>query len=479
MSTTKRPRILGLTTTALLVLALAGCGQDESAPAAKPSASTSTGPTTTSPPSTEPAGPVPTGEPSLPYILGGDLHVDGKTVAGGPYWQVRSGPQAWIAVDTSGHWWWGRGAKPMRIEASIDDVPVISGNGKYVGVTSLPNGITGFDTGFSGEGFGGHALDLGNRQNGTQVTVRAVTDDGLVIAQGGDTSVLWRPLIDGRLVDLSDSAPDQQVVAGAAGGLVVTDGFEDTAPAYLASIDEDGELTKLGDLPASDSLVTSPDGQSIVYTPIGTLGGEVRSVHTLGAQRLDGSGRSTLQLPGSWDFEVSSWVFEDDDYVVAAATSAKQGERMARCRVADATCVLIGPGDNEPASFTGKWLVHSGSLVIKDDHSAHSSHETSCPAAWGGSGCTREVDYKWTEEGNDLALLVLDVWVTDGTRKQFPDPPPPMSRGSFYTMTVEHDGSAKTRLQNDDGAVTGANGLGNPYLCRPGSEALRNGVCGA
>jgi hypothetical protein len=54
-----------------------------------------------------------------------------------------------------------------------------------------------------------------------------------------------------------------------------------------------------------------------------------------------------------------------------------------------------------------------------------------------------------------------------------------MSAGSFYTMTLNDDGSATTRLQNDDGAVTGANGLGNPYLCRPGSKALADGVCGA
>jgi hypothetical protein len=78
-----------------------------------------------------------------------------------------------------------------------------------------------------------------------------------------------------------------------------------------------------------------------------------------------------------------------------------------------------------------------------------------------------------------LRLLVLNVWVTDGSRRQFPDPPPPMSAGSFYTFTLNVDGSATTKLQNDDGAVTGANGLGNPFLCRPGSEALAAGVCGA
>jgi hypothetical protein len=413
----------------------------------------------------------------VPYIIGGVLHVDGTTVMGGPFWQVRSGPQAWIAVDTSNHWWWGRGAKAMRIEASIDDVPVISGNGTYVGLTSLPNGITGFDTGSSGEGFGEHPLDLGNRQNGTQVTVRAVTADGMVIAQGGDTSVLWRPLVDQKVVDLSKTAPDQQIVAGTAGGLVVTDGVD--GPAYLANIDRDGELRRLGDLPDHDSLITSPDGQNVVYTPAGTLGGEVTSVRTLSAQRLDGSGTSTLRLPKGWDFEVMTWTFEDADHVTAVVSS-DHGEALARCRVADGTCAVFRSGDAvQPAAFTGKWLVEGGQLVVRDDHRAHSSHAAGCPAAWGGSGCTQEVDYKWTSQGAALRLLVLDVWVSDGTRRQFPDPPPPMSAGSFYTMTLNDDGSATTKLQNDDGAVTGANGLGNPFLCRPGSEPLATGVCGA
>jgi hypothetical protein len=484
-TTTTAAKVLGLATAVILTLTLAACGPDDSTPAAAPTTSPTTMPTTTAssagttPTPTDVAGPVPRREPSVPYILGGVLHVDGTTVQGGPFWQVHSGPKAWIAVDTSGHWWWGRHAEAMRIESSIDDVPAISANGKYVGLTSLPNGITGFDTGFSGEGLGGHELDLGNRQNGTQVTVRAVTDDGMVIAQGGDTGVMWRPLADQKLVDLTTTAPDQEVIAGTAGGLVVTDGPADAdGPAYLASIGEDGTLTKLGDLPDSDSLITSPDGQNVVYTPAGTLGGEVTTVSTLNAQRLDGTGSTTLRLPKGWDFEVANWSFEDDTYLVAVVNDGR-GEALARCRVADGTCVVWRSDDAvQPASFTGRWLVQGGQLVIKDDHSARASHATDCPDAWGGaSDCTQEIRLKWTEEGKALRLLVLDVWVTDGTRKQFPDPAPPMSAGSFYLMTLNDDGSATTRLQNDDGAVSGANGLGNPYLCRPGSEALSNGVC--
>ncbi len=482
MTTTKvlGPKIVGLAVGGLLALSLAGCGDDEAAPSADSSTTPAEAPSTpaTAPTPVEDPAPVSTAEPSVPYIIGGVLHVDGTTVVGGPFWQVRSGTRGWIAVDTSNHWWWGRGAEAMRIEASIDDVPAISANGKYVGLTSLPNGITGFDTGVSGEGFGGHALDLGNRQNGTQVTVRAVTDDGMVIAQGGDTSVMWRPLTDQKLVDLSATAPDQQVIAGTAGGLVVTDGVD--GPAYLASIDGDGTLTKLGDLPDSDSLITSPDGQSLAFVPAGTLGGEVTTVRTLRAQRLDGSAATTLRLPKGWDFEIATWTFEDDASVVAAVVDA-HGEALARCRVADGTCTVFRSGDTvQPAAFTGKWLVHGGDLVVRDDHRAHSSHVASCPAAWSGSsGCTQEVDYKWTEQGDALRLLVLDVWVTDGTHRQFPDPPPPMSAGSFYTMTLHDDGSATTKLHNDDGPVVGANGLGNPLLCRPGSEALANGTCGS
>jgi hypothetical protein len=471
------PKAVALTAVAALTLTLAACGdQGVPDPSAEPASPHPTATTTATSP-TEVAHAIPEGEPSVPYILGGELHVDGKTVAGGPFWQVRSGAKAWIAVDTTGHWWWGRGPQAMKIDASIDDVPVISANGEYVGLTSLPDGITGFDTGFSGEGFGGHPLDLGNRQNGTQVTVRAVTDDGMVIAQGGDTSVMWRPLDDQQLVDLNDTAPDQQIVGSTSAGLVVTDAVD--GPAYLASIDGDGTVTELGDLPDSDSLIASADGRSIVYTPAGTLGGEVSTVRTLRAQRLDGTGAATLRLPKGWDFEIGTWTFEDDAYVVAVAVG-RDGESLTRCRVADGTCAILPRGGGvQRADFTGTWLVHGGQLVIKGDHSAHSSHGAPCPAGWGSaSACRQEVDYRWTE-GPRLRLTVTDVWVTDGTRKQFPDPSPPMSAGSFYTMTLNDDGSATTRLQNDDGAVTGANGLGNPYLCRPGSKALADGVCGA
>jgi len=129
------------------------------------------------------------------------------------------------------------------------------------------------------------------------------------------------------------------------------------------------------------------------------------------------------------------------------------------------------------AGFTGTWLVQGTRLVVDDDHSAHSSSQALCPAGWGSaSACTREVDYRWTE-GDGLQLTVLDVWVTDGTRQQFPDPPPPMSAGSFFTMTLNGDGSATTVLHNDDGVVKGSNGLGNPYLCRAESQAMVHGVC--
>src|SRR5690348_17708092 len=127
-STMLTTKILGLATAGLLSLSLAGCG-DDSAPQAEPRPAPSTTAASASSTPTEVAGPVPTHEPAVPYILGGRLHVDGKTVAGGPFWQVRSGPRAWIAVDTANHWWWGRGPKAMAIEASIDDVPVISANG--------------------------------------------------------------------------------------------------------------------------------------------------------------------------------------------------------------------------------------------------------------------------------------------------------------------------------------------------------------
>jgi len=285
---------------------------------------------------------IPRTAPALPYVLDQRLYVDGEQVPG-DWWSVQGGDAGWIAIRTDGTWWWGRGAEANALTGGYDAPPVISPNGEYVAELRLENGdglLTGFDTRPDGEGLGGVPIDLGNRQDGSAVTIRAVTDDGRVIAQGTRTSLLWLPLVgDGTdSIDLAASAPGQVVLGSTPAGLVVTD--EDSGEPYLAELSDTGELTPTGTVPAHDDLVVSPGGEWLAWAPLGTLGGEVTALPTLEAQSVDGDGRTTLTAPDGWGFRVMDWVWEDDRFLVSPVVG-DAGERMARCSVQPARCVLI------------------------------------------------------------------------------------------------------------------------------------------
>ncbi|MGN6577806.1 MAG: hypothetical protein ACTHKG_19205, partial [Nocardioides sp.] len=210
--------------------------------------------------------------------------------------------------------------------------------------------LTGFDTRPDGEGLGSVLVDLGDRQDGSLVTVRAVTDDGQVIAQGSRTAVLWRPLVvgGGEPVDLTATAPGVQVLAATPAGIVGTRGADSReGEPFLADLSDAGELTAKASVPAYDSLAVSRAGTWLAWLPPGTLGGEVTTVTTLDVQRVDGSGQAALSAPEGWDFRVAQWAWEDDDYLVATVTPAGgpadggSGDRMARCSPAAGRCVLL------------------------------------------------------------------------------------------------------------------------------------------
>ena len=152
------------------------------------------------------------------------------------------------------------------------------------------------------------------------LSVRAVTADGKVIVQGLGTAMLWLPFEDNETVDLTETAPGQEVLRQHPG----RPGRQGRRRRrrrrqYLAEISEAGELTPLGDLPAHDSLVVSPGGEWMAWTPPGTLGGEVTAVGSLEVGTVDGGTRRGLRRPPSgWAFKVLAWAWEDDDYLVSA-----------------------------------------------------------------------------------------------------------------------------------------------------------------
>jgi hypothetical protein len=299
-------------------------------------------PTPTAP--TQTTADIPTDPPKVPYLVNQQLYFDGQQVPG-TWWQVDHGDAAWIAASEGyASWSFGRGARPETIEKLVSGLaPVISPNGKYVGTISTSSGqstISGFTTDFAGEGFGGHPIDLGDEDAGDPVQVRAVTDDGMVIVQGRDTSLLWLPLTtDSSTVDLSETAPGQLVVGNSPVGLIVTDGED--GPAYLATISATGEITKVAELPSKDALV-DPSGTWVAW-PGADLGGEVTEIPALRAQTIDGNQPVTLKAPRGWAFKVGTWTWEDDDYLVSTVVRGNQ-ERMARCSPAAGACMLIWTG---------------------------------------------------------------------------------------------------------------------------------------
>ena len=307
-------------------------------------------PPSPSPSRTESATALSTVRPALPFVLDQRLYVDGEQVPG-TWWSVRSGDAGWLGLRTDSTWWWGRGPEAKEIPGPHDVPPVISPNGEYIAEIRTENGegmLTGFDTTAGGERLGSVPVDLGDRQDGSLVSIRAVTNDGKVIAQGTHTSLLWLPLAGNVTVDLSETASGQQILGSAADGLVVTDGAGGVLDGaggqpYLAQISDAGELTPIGAIPAHDDVLVSPGVGRLVWTGPGTLGGEVASVSTLEVQNVDGTQRATLSAPDGWGFRVHSWTWEGEDHVVSAVVrdGGEGGERMARCGVQPARCVLI------------------------------------------------------------------------------------------------------------------------------------------
>jgi hypothetical protein len=287
--------------------------------------------------------------PTVTYVLDRGLYVGGERVPG-DWSQVWAGPKGWIAIRTDGSWWWGWGTDPQELSGERDLPPVISPDGGYVGEIRTDGGqtvLSGFETRFGGEGLGAVTIDPGSPEDGTQVRVRAVTDDGMVIAQGGDTAVLWRPLVDNETVDLTETAPGIQVLANTPAGLLVTDGSHGavdgtTGAPYLAEVDEDGTLTRVASVPTHDDLLVSTEGTWLAFTPPGSTGGEVTSIGSFDVQPVGGSDSTTLAAPDGWGFTVRAWAWEDDDRLASPVVRDRDGaERMARCSVRAARCVLV------------------------------------------------------------------------------------------------------------------------------------------
>ena len=367
----------------VVALALSRQGGETPQPAPPPTGSPTASVTTSSGPlpGTKVAGTPPT----VPYVLDRQLYVDGAQVPG-DWGFVESRGGTWLAQQYDGSWWsGGPGRDTGRIDAQIDQPPVVSPNGGYVAFVDLTGGtahLTGFDTQPAGEGFGQAPIDLPSTEGGVAIRVRAVTDDGDVIVQGTRTSLMWRTQYADQqtVVDLTATAPDQVFLGATAAGLIVVDGADGATDAtgsepYLATISAGGQLTKTGTLPTYDDLEISPGGTWLVRSPAGTLGGEVTSVATLRAQPVGSSDEMVLAAPQGWGFANGTWAWEDDENLVAVllpdGDTQGAAARLVRCSVALVACRgFAGPGGGaEPTgSYSAEEALDSVvAAVVADD----------------------------------------------------------------------------------------------------------------
>ena len=295
---------------------------------------------------TEAPQPVSTVAPSVPYVLDGHLFALGHQVPG-DWVRVWSGGTTWLAWRADGTWWYSTDTRPHRIEGVGNATPVLSPGGAYVAWVGDDGMLTGFETRVGGEGLGGLPVDQGDPALGDPVRVRAVTDEGQVIAQGQDVAVLWRPLLQHGpdSVDLTRTAPGVVVLGGSTVGLVVNDSVDGTqidgtqGEPSLAQLREDGSVTRTTALPTYDDLQVSPDGGHALWSPAGTLGGEVSQVGSLQVAPTGDAG-ATITPPEGWSFATLAWTWEDQTFV-ARVVDGDGRQRMVRCDPEQLACVLV------------------------------------------------------------------------------------------------------------------------------------------
>ena len=282
--------------------------------------------------------------PTVPYVLGDVLYVGGERVPGA-WFDVDGTDTGWVGVRTDGSYAWGYDAEPHAIEGVLNQPPVVSPGGGYVASVTDEDGqgmLNGFDTDPAGEGFG-LGVEVPVIMQGVYSRAVAVSDDGVVIAGGADFQEVWRPLDGGSVTQLADTAPGQVVIGSTDAGLVVNEGGYDSTDGtqgspYLATLADDGSLTKVADLPVHSLLDATTEW--VAWVPPGVIEGEVATYEELSVRRLDGSDVGVLTPPDRWAFATAAFAWEDEGHLVARVTGP-EGDGMVRCSPALRECVLL------------------------------------------------------------------------------------------------------------------------------------------
>ncbi len=346
-------RWLPLLATAAVLLVVLGLGVyvlslgegDDVAPAPQPTPTGAVDP--------DRAGPLSTAAPTdHAYVLDGRLYV-GTERAEGTWAYAHGTPEGWLGLRGDGTWWFGYDAEPQPLgptPAELPQPPALSPDGRYHAEIVAEDGqgsLTGASTVSGGEGFG-VPVPVPLTQDGVDTSVRAVTNSGQVIVQGPRTAVLWQPLVpDSEPVDLTRSAPDQQVLGVSdAGLLIVVDGSDGAIDGtmgepYLAELGEDGTMTGKVRLPNFSAIAVGTDWA--VSAEPGSLGGEGFTLDELTLTPLDGGEPATLSPPEGYAFvgpsPQSSWWAGSTELLVMVHADEKY--RMARCDAERTECVLV------------------------------------------------------------------------------------------------------------------------------------------
>ena len=277
--------------------------------------------------------------PTVPYVFGDTLYVDGEQVPGA-WWQVSHAGDAWVAQGNdfvTGIW--GTDAEPHAIPGDVVLQPQLSPDGTLLAVTTTDDGgqVLLIDT-RSGETVNTLPADTPSGSNADLLGVVAVTDDAQVFVDSDARQLMWLAADGDETIDLASSAPDQLVADATPAGLVVQDGTREGErdAFYLADVSESGDLTPVRTLPGSE-VVINPSGTWLAYG--GSWGGESSTIPEITAQPVDGGRQLSLEPPDKRELLALTW--EDDDLLLAELYDDGDPTGLARCSIREERCVEI------------------------------------------------------------------------------------------------------------------------------------------
>jgi hypothetical protein len=343
----------------LVVLAVSGCSADAAAPKTQQPDKRTT-------PASTPAPAVSAAAPTVPYLLKGRLHAGGQVLPG-RYGSLIVRGRTWLGWERWDRpWAWGTGATAHPLAART--VAKLSPSGRYLAT------VTGGHHCEGGPNPAGKPCTVGlvdtsgaerdrRLRVGRTVVLAGVTDGGVVVlTEGADlrwNELMWDAAGDADGVVAIEDSPEMRAWAmhdwgpGSFGNAGLEFFAPNVSQRWLGVL-VDGQVRARFRIPQDVEL--GPGGAWVVRNPWvryqRDLKGALESTTpTLMAHTLGKHGRLgapvPLQAPAGWFFARATpgddaVFWEDADTFVARMVDSRQsGDRLARCDLPLATCVLV------------------------------------------------------------------------------------------------------------------------------------------